>query len=114
MAKELDVPTQDEIADRLESMPTQMSPAEVAALEGTRKGAANKRKQTKDALEREPKVSLFIPDGVDEYAAINGVGYPLKAGKTHEVPASIARLVQNKWAAHARSQKSRNIDLGTL
>ena len=72
------------------------------------------RTRTAERLAAEPQVSLYVPEGQPEMAKINGVLFKLPAGEETTVPQSVAKLIQAKWRATARSNKPRQLDLGTL
>lgn len=84
---------------------TVMSGGEAQALRSARITAKNMRQKTREYLEAQPKVSVFIPDTADEYVAINGYAYLLKRGEQVDVPKPIAELLHNKWRALNRSNR---------
>lgn len=85
----------------------EVAPATVSVAQmGDRQAQKNQRQLTKEYLDKQPKVSVFIPDTQDEYVAINGYAYLLKRGEQVDVPKPIAELLHNKWRALNKSNKS--------
>lgn len=79
-----------------------------------RAAAKSRRAATKAALDAQPKVTVYIPDGTDEYVKINGVVYIMKGGEQVDVPRQVAQMLQDKWTATAKANKPRQLDLGTI
>lgn len=105
-------PTADINEDEVAAAGPSMSPQEQM---GARSRIKNKRQLTKEMLESQPKVSVFIPETADEFVSINGYSYILKRGEQVDVPRDVANLLHNKWRALAKSNRS-NIqrDHGTV